>query len=72
MAAQMNYCVILTSEYKVSTNKKQYPEKPLPFYIFCLSLPLLSGRSRVRIASGTEYRGESVMVHRGFVVRKFF
>ena len=33
---------------------------------------LLSGRSRVRIASGTEYRGESVMVHRGFVVRKFF
>ncbi len=28
---------------------------------------LLSGRSRVRIASGTEYRGESVMVHRFFV-----
>ena len=48
MAAQMNNCVILTSEYKVSTNKKQYPEKPLPFYIFCLSLPLLSGRSEVR------------------------
>ena len=52
MAAQMNYCVILTSEYKVSTNKKQYPEKPLPFYIFCLSLPLLSGRPEVRTLPG--------------------
>ena len=56
MAAQMNNCVILTSEYKVSTNKKQHPEKPLPFYIFCLSLPLLSGRSEVRIPSGVPCR----------------